>query len=79
MARAKNNLVKKRIILYLTHLQKINLEINGNDLKRMGYKPSPEFSRILEETKKAKLNGLLKTREEEIEFIRKNFGRGENQ
>jgi len=78
MAIAKNDIVEKRIVLYLSHLQKIELEITGDDLKKMGYKPSPEFSRILEETKKAKLDGLVKTVEEEVEFIRKNFAQGEN-
>jgi len=78
MAIAKDDIVEKRIVLYLSHLQKIELEITGDDLKKMGYKPSPEFSRILEETKKAKLDGLVKTVEEEVEFIRKNFAQGEN-
>lgn len=79
MARGEDELIKKRIMLYLTYLRKIELEIDGNDLRKMGYRPSPEFSRILEETKRAKLDGIIKTREEEIEFIRKNFVRGENQ
>jgi len=73
MAGTESKLVKKRVILYLSSLQKVTLEISGNDLKKMGYRPSPEFSRILEEAKKAKLNGSIKTREEEIDFIRKNF------
>ena len=73
MAGTESKLVKKRVILYLSSLQKVTLEISGNDLKKMGYRPSPEFSRILEEAKKAKLDGSIKTREEEIDFIRKNF------
>jgi len=77
MAKIKSKRVMKRIHFYLSHLKKITLEINGNDLKKMGYKPSPKFSYILEETKKAKLNGLLKTKEDEIEFVRKNFGKGD--
>jgi len=76
MAKTEDNTVKKRIALYFTRLSKVELEIDGNDLKRMGYKPSPQFSKILEETKKAKLDGLIKTREEEIEFVRKNFSPG---
>lgn len=78
MAMAENEIVEKRVVLYLSHLQRVELEITGDDLKRMGYKPSPEFSRILEKTKRAKLDGLVRTIEEEIEFIRKNFAQGEN-
>lgn len=79
MGRTKSTMVKKRIYLYLSHLQKVDLLINGNDLKRMGYKPSPLFARILRETKRAKLNGALKTKKDEIEFVRKNFGQGDTQ
>ncbi|MBE0477575.1 CBS domain-containing protein [Candidatus Aerophobetes bacterium] len=73
VARTKSKLVKRRIISYLSSLCKVKLEISGEDLKKLNYKPSPEFSRILEEVKKAKLNGVVKTKEEEIEFIRKKF------
>jgi len=76
MARTKSKIVKKRIIFYLSHLQKIKLETTGEDLKKLGYRPSPEFSRILEEVKRAKLDGIIGTKEEEIEFIRKNFPPG---
>lgn len=78
MARTKSSGVKKRIILYLSSLDKVKLQISGNDLKKMNYKPSPRFSHILDEVKKAKLNGMVKTKEEEIEFIRKNFCSGDN-
>jgi len=78
MAKTKSNLIKKRIILYLFSLTKIELEVNGNDLKKMGYHPSPKFSCILEKVKKAKLDGVISTKKEEIEFIRKNFYLGES-
>lgn len=77
MARTKSNLVKRRIILYLSSLDKVKLEVSGNDLKKMNYKPSPRFSKILEEVKKAKLDGTLETKQEEIEFIKKNFDSGD--
>ena len=73
MAKARSKIVKKRILSYLSHLQKVKIEVNGEDLKKIGYKPSPKFSRILEEVKKARLNEIVKTKEEEISFIKKKF------
>jgi len=77
MARTRSNLIKKRIILYLSFLDKVKVEVTGKDLKRMNFKPSPKFSFILEEVKKAKLNGIVKTKQEEIEFIKKKFSAGD--
>jgi len=48
-------------------------------LKQMGYKPSPEFTQILEELKKAKLDGEIETKEEELDYIKKRFPREETQ
>jgi len=73
MAKAKSKIVKKRILSYLSHLQKVKIEVDGEDLKKLGYKPSPKFSQILEEVKKARLNEIVKTKEEEISFIKKYF------
>ena len=73
MAKTKSKQVKKRIIFYLSTLQKVKVQVRGDDLKKMGFRPSPKFSQILEEVKKAKLDGLVKTKQEEIEFIRKKF------
>jgi len=72
-AKAEEKIVKKRIFFYFTRLKKLKIEIDGNDLKKMGYKPSPLFKKILEEVKKAKLNGQIKTKEEEINYVRKRF------
>ncbi len=76
-AKAEEKIVKKRIFFYFTRLKKLKIEVNGNDLKKMGYKPSPLFKKIFEEVKKAKLNGQVKTKEEEINYVRKKFYIGE--
>jgi len=72
-AKTEEKIVKKRIFFYLTRLKKLKIEVNGNDLKKMGYKPSPLFKKIFKEVKKAKLNGQVKTKEEEINYVKKNF------
>jgi tRNA nucleotidyltransferase (CCA-adding enzyme) len=73
MAKTREEIVKKRILLYLCRLQNIEVEIDGDELKRMGYKPSPKFSKILKEIKKARLDGKVKTKEEEISYLREKF------
>ena len=73
MAKAKEELVEKRILLYLSRLRNVEAEIDGDDLKRMGYKPSPRFKEILEAVKRARLDGKVRTKEEEIKYVRENF------
>ncbi|MEA1963852.1 MAG: CBS domain-containing protein, partial [Candidatus Aerophobetes bacterium] len=79
MAKAKKKIVKKRIFLFLSRLEGVKTKVDGDDLKRIGYKPSPEFKEILEEVKKVKLDGLLTTKKEEIDYIKSKFPRGEKQ
>ncbi|MBA7642568.1 A-adding tRNA nucleotidyltransferase [subsurface metagenome] len=73
MAKAQDKLVKKRILLYLTRLRLVEIEVDGEDLKNMGYKPSPRFSQILEEVKRARLDGVVKNKKEEINYIKEKF------
>ncbi|MBC7188671.1 hypothetical protein H5U35_00415, partial [Candidatus Aerophobetes bacterium] len=73
MAKTPSSLIKKRIMFYLSTLCKVNIQVDGDDLKKMGYLPSPRFAQILEEVKKARLDGALCTKEDEIKFIREKF------
>jgi len=73
MVKADDKMVKKRIFQYFSRLQNMEIEVDGDDLKRMGYKPSPKFGEILNEVKKARLDGKVKTKEEEISYIREKF------
>ncbi len=51
---------------YLNQLSQIKLFINGNDLINLGFEPSPKFIEIFDEVLRRKLNGEIKTQEEEI-------------
>ncbi|MFQ6066876.1 MAG: CBS domain-containing protein, partial [bacterium] len=73
MAKTRQKLLERRIFHYLSKLKRMRVEIDGNDLKRLGYPPSPRFSQILEELRKARLDGRIRTKEEEIEYVRNNF------
>ncbi|MGI6491730.1 MAG: CBS domain-containing protein [Pelotomaculum sp.] len=44
--------------------------VNGNDIKSMGYKPGPYFAPALEALQRARLDGLVRNRQEELDFVR---------
>jgi poly(A) polymerase len=43
-------------------------------LIQAGYKPGPDFSRMLEAAEDAQLESRIRTKEEALKFIRSNFG-----
>jgi len=59
---------------YLKDLSALHLEINGNTLKDMGYKPSEKFGDVLEKLFKMKLDGRIKSKEDEISNLKKLMG-----
>jgi tRNA nucleotidyltransferase (CCA-adding enzyme) len=71
MAVTENDIVKKIISHYYTHLRTISISIQGRDLRTLGIPPGPHYRKILEETMDAKLNGLINTRDDELTYIKK--------
>ena len=45
--------------------------ISGDDLKDMGIPPGPQFKDLLEQVRNAQLDGLITTRTEALEFVRR--------
>ncbi len=70
-----SEVAKKRISLYHTRLRNVAITISGKDLLDMGLASGPVFGKILQAVLEAKLNGLVKTREDELAFIGKNISR----
>ncbi len=70
IAKTEKNTVKKHISMYLTELKKIKTSVTGEDLLRMGISPGPDYRQILNKVLEEKLNGRLKTRDEEINYIK---------
>ena len=70
MALAKNEDIKKAISNFYTHQRNIKPYIKGRDLLMIGIPPSPIFTTILNQVLNAKLDGLLKTKKEEINFAK---------
>jgi tRNA nucleotidyltransferase (CCA-adding enzyme) len=68
---ATNPEVEDKIRLYKQELEAVRPEITGDDLKAMGLKPGPIFRRILRSILEMKLDGAIKSREEEVEYVLK--------
>lgn len=62
---------KKNIKKYFEKLSGISLEIDGEDLKDMGYKPSRKFKEVLEKLFALKLNGKVSGRESQLQEAKK--------
>ena len=60
---------KRKVEFYLTHLKGVRPMIGGNDLLKLGLEPSPAIGTILESLWRAKLEGRLKAREDELKFV----------
>lgn len=70
MAKAKEDRVKKAISLYLTNLRGMKTSITGKDLKIVGLVPGPLFKEIMEKVLDARLDGEVKSREEELVLVK---------
>ncbi|MCK4388945.1 MAG: CBS domain-containing protein [Desulfobacterales bacterium] len=73
MASTTRESIKRAISNYITRLRSTTTFLNGNDLKEIGFKPGPLFREILDSLLDARLNGEVKTRLNEIEFVRRNW------
>lgn len=67
----KNPCFKKHIEDFLEIYSGMRIYISGHHLKGMGVAPGPHYQKIFAKVLEAKLNGLVKTEEEELSFIRK--------
>jgi tRNA nucleotidyltransferase (CCA-adding enzyme) len=68
---ADDETVKGQLHAYITTLQWIKPTINGNDLRARGLPPGPQYRQILDDLKKAWLDGKVNSRELEIELLEK--------
>jgi tRNA nucleotidyltransferase (CCA-adding enzyme) len=68
-----SKMAKKRISNYHTQMRNVAITITGKDLLSMGLAPGPAFGRTLQTVLEAKLNGQVKTREDELDFARKHM------
>ncbi len=70
MAASKLEITKRSLSHYVTQLRHIYTSVTGKDLRKMGLEPGPIYREILQATLDAKLNGLLKSKKDEFDFVR---------
>jgi len=73
MAKAQQKEQKKAVSLFLTTLRKVRPELKGEDLREMGYRPGPLFKKIFAAILDARLDNQVKSREDEITYIKERF------
>ncbi len=73
MAIARKNRIKKYISNYVTTLRKIKTKTTGKKLQKMGYTPGPLFKSILNDLLSARLDELVASEQDEIDFINKHY------
>jgi len=63
--------VKRAVSIYVTNLRDVTITITGKDLMGMGLKPGPAYREIMSAVMRARLNGRIETREDELKFVEK--------
>lgn len=73
MAVAVNDNKKREISQYLIELRKVRPQLKGQDLKGMGIMTGPIYSEILDAVLEERLRGRLKTKDDELAFVRERY------
>ena len=68
-ALASTGKMSERVGQYLSDLRDMRPDLDGNDLVNMGVPQGPEVGRILRILRAAKLDGLVRTRDDEREMV----------
>lgn len=71
MAVSRSDIGKGRVMEFFYKYNGLRTAVRGDDIKAMGVKSGPRFNKILEKILYKKLDGFLKTKEEEIGYARK--------
>ena len=67
--REENSVVGRRLTLYLDELRYIKPVLNGDDLIALGVPQGPRIGEMLQALLEARLDGQVRTRQDEIDFI----------
>ena len=73
MAKCGKRLMRKRVTDFMKSRALVKLEITGSDIKRLGIEPGAYFKRILKNTLYAKIDGKIKSRDDELKYARRLF------
>ncbi|HEY9651276.1 MAG TPA: poly(A) polymerase, partial [Coleofasciculaceae cyanobacterium] len=67
--------IRRKLWRYLTTWETIQAPINGNDLRKLGYKPGPQYREILDALLAATLDGMIQDEGDAQAFLVKNYPR----
>ncbi len=73
MAITSDTRIKKEISHFLIALKNITPLLKGADLQKLNIQPGPVYSKILGQLLDEKLRGRLKTRNDEMEFVKERY------
>jgi len=65
-----NETVRSRIQRFRQEWRHVRPELDGNALREFGLRPGPAYGEVLEKLRDARLDGQVKTREEEEQLVR---------
>ncbi len=65
--------IRKQIWHYLTVWANVQPILNGNDLKKLGYKPGPKYRQILDDLLAATLDGEIKNKADAEKFLAQRY------
>jgi tRNA nucleotidyltransferase (CCA-adding enzyme) len=71
--RLKAMFPRKQPVQEWRRFQDSNPCLSGQDIRALGYKPGPVFTKIIDALRQARWEGKLRTREEEIRFLTHTF------
>ena len=75
MAKTRQESTKRAISLYFTQLKNTRPLLAGKDLLELGYEPGPRYKLMLKQLLDAHLDGQVRTKEDEIDYLRRRFGK----
>ncbi|MGB9755724.1 MAG: CBS domain-containing protein [Desulfurella sp.] len=70
---SKSNSVKNSLVLYIRDLQSTKSFISGKDLITLGFKPSEQFGKILNDCFEKQIEGNFSSKQEAIDYIKSKY------
>jgi tRNA nucleotidyltransferase (CCA-adding enzyme) len=71
MVRGSGGVAEERLSHYIRSTRHVRLTVDGDDLRALGFRPSPALGEALHALMQLKLSGAVSTREEELEAARR--------
>ncbi len=73
IALQSSRLIRRQIWCYFTVLANVQPILNGNDLKKLGYKPGPQYRQILDDLLVATVDRVVQDKTAAKEFLSKHY------